>query len=69
MFPLNENSSDKDVRSREKYKVNFAFTTTYKNSAVPCCQRLLNPREEAWRVEEMGGGGGGDVERRGRWGE
>ena len=28
IFPLNENNSDKNVRSREKYKVNFAFTTT-----------------------------------------
>ena len=71
IFPLNENNSDKNVRSREKYKVNFAFTTTYKNSALPYCQRLLNHREEARREEERGGGGGGggEVERRRRSGE
>ena len=29
-----------------KYKVNFAHTTMYKNSAVPYCQRVLNQLEE-----------------------
>ena len=43
-FPENENASQ-EIRKREKYKVNFAFTNTYKNSAVPYCQRLLNQLE------------------------
>ena len=54
--PLNENSSNQVVRSRELYKVNFAYTKAYQNSAVPYCQRLLNKREEMRRKEESGGG-------------
>ena len=56
IFPLNENSSNQVVRSRELYKVNFAYTKAYQNSAVPYCQRLLNKREEMRRKEESGGG-------------
>lgn len=41
MFPLNPNN-DQNVRSREKFEVNFAHTENYRNSAVPYCQRLLN---------------------------
>ena len=41
MFPLNQNN-DQNVRSREKFEVNFAHTENYRNSAVPYCQRLLN---------------------------
>ena len=41
MFPLNPNALH-DLRHPEKYKVNFAHTEHYKNSAVPYCQRLLN---------------------------
>ena len=43
MFPANPNSENNiDIRNREKFKVNFACTNAYKNSAVPFCQRLLN---------------------------
>ena len=41
MFPLNPEHQH-DVRNSEKYIVNFAHTESYKNSAVPYCQRLLN---------------------------
>ena len=30
------------VRSSEKYKVNFARTSRYMQSTIPYCQRLLN---------------------------
>ena len=42
LFPLNPIKTDYEVRNRELFKVNFARTTAYKNSAVPYCQRLLN---------------------------
>jgi len=43
MFPLNVNESNThEVRNREKYIVNFAHTSSYKNSTIPFCQRLLN---------------------------
>ena len=41
MFPLNSHH-DLNVRSHEKYKVNFAHTENYRKSTVPYCQRLLN---------------------------
>ena len=37
IFPLNENE-----KNREVFKVNFARTKKYYNSAVPQCQRILN---------------------------
>ena len=36
LFPL------KAGKTKEKYVVNWARTETYKNSAIPYCQRLLN---------------------------
>ena len=42
LFPLQENSSTCKVRKKEVFKVNFATTSTYKNSTIPFCQRLLN---------------------------
>ena len=43
MFPVNPNlGNDIDIRNREQFKVNFARTNAYKNSALPFCQRLLN---------------------------
>ena len=36
-FPLNEAHLKK-----ERFKVNFARTTAYMNSAIPQCQRMLN---------------------------
>ena len=41
LFPLNPNQ-DARVRYSEPYKVNFAITDTYKDSAIPYCQGLLN---------------------------
>ena len=70
MFPPNLNN-DQNVRSREKYMVNFAHTEGYRNSAVPFCQRLLNAdakdREAAARVgsgEGEAGAGAGQLARR-----
>ena len=54
LFPLNQNKQS-NVRSREKYTVNFARTSAYQNSAIPYCQRLLNEREETKRREDKGG--------------
>jgi len=43
MFPPNTSETNThEIRSREKYIVNFARTSTYKNSTIPYCQRLLN---------------------------
>ena len=42
LFPVNQNNNNHDVRQHEKFKVNFARTSAYKNSALPYCQRLLN---------------------------
>ena len=40
MFQANPNLEiEIDTRNREQYKVNFACTNAYKNSAVPFCQR------------------------------
>ena len=36
LFPLNP------VGQKEKFLVNFARTETYRQSAIPYCQRLLN---------------------------
>ena len=40
MFPYN--TSDQSVRNPNTFKVNFARTSTYKNSAVPYIQNMLN---------------------------
>ena len=40
-FPLNENNL-LDNRHRELFKVNWARTDSYKDSAIPYCQRKLN---------------------------
>ena len=57
------------VRSCEKFKVNFAHTNTYRDSTIPYCQRLLNrldeKKEEERREEEEDGEeeeGWGDVD-------
>ena len=42
LFSINQNNNNHDVRQHEKFKVNFARTSAYKNSAIPYCQRLLN---------------------------
>ena len=42
LFPVKQNNNNHDMRTKEKFKVNFARTTTYQNSTIPYCQRLLN---------------------------
>ena len=42
LFPLNPVQSEYNTREREKYEVNFARTSSYQNSTIPFCQRLLN---------------------------
>ena len=42
LFPVNHNNNNHDIRSNEKFEVNFARTSTYQNSTIPYCQRLLN---------------------------
>ena len=46
--PLNE----QNVRKAEKFTVNFAKTSTYKNSSVPYCQRLLNKHYRSKKVKK-----------------
>ena len=60
MFPLNQSTNHiMQVRSCEKFKVNFAHTNTYRDSTIPYCQRLLNrldeKKEEERREEEEEG--------------
>ena len=42
MFPRNPTTSQRFVKHREVFHVNFAKTEEYKKSAIPFCQRLLN---------------------------
>ena len=42
IFPLNSVTSDYKIREKEIFHVNFARTSTYKKSAIPFCQRMLN---------------------------
>lgn len=42
LFPINKSAGMLNVRIREKFQVNFAATSTYKDSTIPFCQRLLN---------------------------
>ena len=42
LFPINPVSNDHNIRDKETFQVNFAKTETYKKSAIPFCQRLLN---------------------------
>ena len=44
LFPLNKNLENNvnNVRSREIFQVNFARTESYRMSAIPFCQRILN---------------------------
>ena len=41
LFPFNQNQNEHDVRVHEQFKVNFS-TSTYRDSTIPYCQRLLN---------------------------
>ena len=42
MFPLNDAASGQDTRQTDMFKVNFASTSTYQDSTIPYCQKLLN---------------------------
>ena len=44
LFPLNNNKATEsaNIRHREPFLVNFARTESYKRSAIPFCQRILN---------------------------
>ena len=42
IFPLNTKMHGQNVKSKELFEVNWARTSTYRMSAVPFCQRLLN---------------------------
>ena len=42
LFPENSSINNHTIRTHEKFKVNFAKTSSYKNSTIPYCQRLLN---------------------------
>ena len=42
LFPENSNLYSHDLRIQEPFTVNFARTSSYKNSSIPYCQRLLN---------------------------
>ena len=45
MFPLNQIEHGHNIREKEIFKVNFAWTEKYRKSAIPYCQRLLNEYE------------------------
>ena len=42
MFPINDREGSQNTRNPEKFVVNFAHTESYKKSAIPSLQRLLN---------------------------
>ena len=42
LFPLNKTAGILNTRQSEKFTVNFASTSSYRDSAIPFCQRLLN---------------------------
>ena len=50
MFPERESRCDIKLRNAEKYKVNFAKTTRYQNSAIPQMQKMLNDDETKRRT-------------------
>lgn len=59
LFPLNDDHGQ-NIRTREKFAVNFEHTESYKRSAVPYCQNLLNidhmkKEEDARRRQEARG--------------
>ena len=55
-FPVNASLKvDPQTRQREIFKVNFARTESYRKSAIPTCQRLLNAH-----YSQLPAGSGGD---------
>ena len=60
LFPQNHHN-DQNLRTQEKYRVNFVHTESYKHSAFQFCQNLLNAdaresasRDQAWRAAARG---------------
>ena len=49
-FPPPNHERSQSIRTREKYQVNFAHTESYRRSAVPHCQTLLNKDARAREV-------------------
>ena len=50
LFPENIDNGQ-NIRTREKFVVNFAHTESYKKSAVPYCQNLLNADQRTKEAE------------------
>ena len=46
LFPVN-NKQSTDIRQMEPFIVNFARTESYRKSAIPFCQRILNTHYQA----------------------
>ena len=42
MFPVNTNETQDNLRSMEKYKVQFARKSRLRDSSIPSLQRALN---------------------------
>ena len=42
LFPINQNAGAFNARNSERFQVNFASTSTYRDSTIPFCQKLLN---------------------------
>ena len=42
MFPLNGSEEDLNLRDQNKFDVNFAKHSYYKDSAIPYIQNMLN---------------------------
>ena len=64
-FPPNPSLDNQlALREQEPFKVNFARTTQYRNSAIPYIQRSLNEHSKSgpgWRGAGVGGGGAGQA--------
>ena len=41
LFPINHHAGAFNSRNSEKFQVNFASTSAYRDSTIPFCQRLL----------------------------
>ena len=55
MFPASDKNPLYKMREKEAFKVNFARTTSYKNSTIPYCQRLLNQHflQKKWKFQKI----------------
>ena len=42
LFPVSDRNPAYKIREKEPFKVNFARTSSYRNSTIPFCQRVLN---------------------------